>query len=216
MAPISAPNITAASTTSSATIPVPTVWARWRPKNKKAMKLKNPAHITAYCGRNTRVAFCQSIGLRDALGYTRGNPITHMYPRTRRRRASQQIAWHPAVISAPTRRCEVDGPGLAVRAGSASRPTDQRSSYRLVRCIHQPGEQARSLKFIKTCLHFRNGLVRPVFALYVITGGPYRQRAADAKNRSAQAKDRSMPNATSSRKPSPGSELAPWERVLSE
>jgi hypothetical protein len=28
-----------------------------------------------------------------------------------------------------------------------------------------------SLKFIKTCPHLRNGLVRPVFALYVITGG---------------------------------------------
>src|SRR5258708_36280237 len=54
MAPISAPNITAASTTSAATIPVPTVWATCRPKNKNAMKLKKAAHITAYCGRNTR------------------------------------------------------------------------------------------------------------------------------------------------------------------
>ena len=28
-----------------------------------------------------------------------------------------------------------------------------------------------SLKFIKRCPHLRNGLVRPVFALYVIAGG---------------------------------------------
>ncbi len=55
MAPMSAPNITAASTASAATIPVPTVWATWRPKNKNAMKLKNAAQITAYCGRSTRV-----------------------------------------------------------------------------------------------------------------------------------------------------------------
>src|SRR6266511_735475 len=52
MAPIRAPNITAASTTSAATIPVPTVCATCRPKNKQAMKLKNAAHATAYCGRN--------------------------------------------------------------------------------------------------------------------------------------------------------------------
>jgi hypothetical protein len=63
MAPISAPNITAASTTSAATIPVPTVWATWRPKNKKAMKLKKAAHITAYCGRNTRVETTVAIEL---------------------------------------------------------------------------------------------------------------------------------------------------------
>src|SRR5215510_8175648 len=55
LAPINAPKITAASTTSAATIPVPTVWATWSPKNKKAMKLKNAAHMTAYCGRSTRV-----------------------------------------------------------------------------------------------------------------------------------------------------------------
>src|SRR6266404_8470857 len=63
IAPISAPNITAASTTSAATIPVPTVWATWRPKNKKATKLKNAAHITAYCGRNTRVETTDAIEL---------------------------------------------------------------------------------------------------------------------------------------------------------
>src|SRR5947208_6004623 len=63
MAPIKAPKITAASTTSAATIPVPTVWATWSPKNKKATKLKNAAHITAYCGRNTRVETTVAIEL---------------------------------------------------------------------------------------------------------------------------------------------------------
>src|SRR5438034_2099772 len=63
MAPMSAPNITAASTASAATIPVPTVWATWRPKNKNAMKLKNAAQITAYCGRSTRVETTVAIEL---------------------------------------------------------------------------------------------------------------------------------------------------------
>src|ERR1700730_18310963 len=63
MAPMSAPKMTAASTTSAATIPVPTVWATWRPKNKNAMKLKNAAQITAYCGRNTRVETTVAIEL---------------------------------------------------------------------------------------------------------------------------------------------------------
>src|SRR6202047_1554238 len=53
--PINAPNITAASITSSATIPVPTVSATCSPKKRKATKLKNAAQITAYCGRSTRV-----------------------------------------------------------------------------------------------------------------------------------------------------------------
>jgi hypothetical protein len=63
MAPISAPNITAASTTSAATIPVPTVCATCRPKNKNAMKLKNAAHATAYSGRKTRVETTVAIEL---------------------------------------------------------------------------------------------------------------------------------------------------------
>src|SRR5437762_4325983 len=55
IAPISAPNTTRASTTSAATMPVPTVWATCNPKNRKAMKLKNAAQPTAYCGLSTRV-----------------------------------------------------------------------------------------------------------------------------------------------------------------
>ena len=36
-------------------MPLPTVAATSRPKNRKAMKLKNAAHRTAHCGRSTRV-----------------------------------------------------------------------------------------------------------------------------------------------------------------
>ena len=55
IAPIKAPKMTRASTTSAETMPTPTVCATWAPKNRNAMKLKNAAHITAYCGRSTRV-----------------------------------------------------------------------------------------------------------------------------------------------------------------
>jgi hypothetical protein len=55
IAPDRAPNITPVSTTSADTIPVPTVWATLRPKNRKATKLKKAAHATAYCGGSTRV-----------------------------------------------------------------------------------------------------------------------------------------------------------------
>ena len=47
IAPISAPKITRASMTSAETMPVPTVCATWRPKTRKAMKLKNAAQSTA-------------------------------------------------------------------------------------------------------------------------------------------------------------------------
>ena len=47
MAPISAPKITCASTTSAPTIPVPMVLATCRPKNRKATKLKTAAQMTA-------------------------------------------------------------------------------------------------------------------------------------------------------------------------
>jgi hypothetical protein len=36
-------------------MPVPTVWATFRPKNRKATKLKKAAQNTAYCGGRTRV-----------------------------------------------------------------------------------------------------------------------------------------------------------------
>src|SRR5689334_20839695 len=50
MAPHSAPKITRASMMAGSTMPLPTVAATCRPKNRKAMKLKNAAQITAICG----------------------------------------------------------------------------------------------------------------------------------------------------------------------
>src|ERR1700674_4711450 len=55
MAPVSAPNTTRASTICASTMPVPSVCATCRPNTRKAMKLKNAAQATAYCGRSTRV-----------------------------------------------------------------------------------------------------------------------------------------------------------------
>jgi hypothetical protein len=55
MAPISAPKITRPSTISGEMIPVPMVWATCSPKNRKAMKLKNAAQMTAMPGESTRV-----------------------------------------------------------------------------------------------------------------------------------------------------------------
>ena len=55
MAPTSAPKITCGSMAFADTMPTPSVSATCRPKNRKAMKLKNAAHATAYCGRSTRV-----------------------------------------------------------------------------------------------------------------------------------------------------------------
>src|SRR5256884_9062527 len=55
MAPVSAPNTTRGSTISASTMPVPSVCATCSPNTRKAMKLKNAAQPTAYCGRSTRV-----------------------------------------------------------------------------------------------------------------------------------------------------------------
>src|SRR5690606_36500513 len=55
IAPMTAPKITASLTISAETMPLPTVLATCRPKNRKAMKLKKAAHITAHRGASTRV-----------------------------------------------------------------------------------------------------------------------------------------------------------------
>src|SRR5437868_8214349 len=63
MAPTSAAKITAAVTTSGAMMPLPMVSATCVPNTRKAMKLKNAAHSTAYCGRSTRVETMVAIEL---------------------------------------------------------------------------------------------------------------------------------------------------------
>src|SRR6266567_2116046 len=55
MAPVNAPNTTRASTICASTMPVPSVCATCSPNTRKAMKLKNAAQPTAYCGRSTGV-----------------------------------------------------------------------------------------------------------------------------------------------------------------
>ena len=51
IAPIRAAKITEAVMMSASTMPLPIVVATWRPKNRKAMKLKKAAQATASCGR---------------------------------------------------------------------------------------------------------------------------------------------------------------------
>ena len=63
IAPDSAPKMTASSIRSGETMPEPTVFATLKPKTKKAAKLKNAAHITAYCGFKTRVETIVAIEL---------------------------------------------------------------------------------------------------------------------------------------------------------
>ena len=55
IAPVKAAKMTAGSTISGLMMPEPTVCATLSPKNRKAMKLKNAAHITARRGKRTRV-----------------------------------------------------------------------------------------------------------------------------------------------------------------
>lgn len=55
IAPVNAPNITALSIIYFEIMPLPTVSATCKPKNKKAIKLKNAAHTTAACGVSRRV-----------------------------------------------------------------------------------------------------------------------------------------------------------------
>jgi len=55
IAPVKAAKMTAGSTIFGSIMPEPTVFATLSPKNRKAMKLKNAAHITARRGDRTRV-----------------------------------------------------------------------------------------------------------------------------------------------------------------
>ena len=55
IAPVKAAKITAGSTIFGSMMPEPTVLATLSPKKRKAMKLKNAAHITARRGDRTRV-----------------------------------------------------------------------------------------------------------------------------------------------------------------
>jgi hypothetical protein len=54
-APIKVAKITWVSITDTSIMPFPMVLATWRPKNRKAIKLKKAAHMTARRGERTRV-----------------------------------------------------------------------------------------------------------------------------------------------------------------
>ena len=63
IAPIRAPKMMPGSTIIGSMIPFPTVSATWRPKNRKAMKLKKAAQATATGGLSTRVETTVAIEL---------------------------------------------------------------------------------------------------------------------------------------------------------
>src|SRR3984893_7537476 len=63
IAPASAPNTTRGSTIEASMMPVPSVCATCKPKKRNAMKLKNAAQATAYCGFSTRVETMVAIEL---------------------------------------------------------------------------------------------------------------------------------------------------------
>ena len=89
MAPTSAPKITCASMMLGSMIPVPMVLATWSPNTRKAMKLKNAAHSTAYCGRSTRVETMVAIELAASC-----NPL--------RKSNSSATAINPTRIGRPS------------------------------------------------------------------------------------------------------------------
>src|ERR1700694_3153032 len=89
MAPIRAANITCASMTLGSMIPVPMVWATLSPNTRKATKLKNAAHSTAYCGRSTRVETMVAIELAASC-----NPL--------RKSNSSATAINPTSIGRPS------------------------------------------------------------------------------------------------------------------
>src|SRR5712672_2545320 len=89
MAPINAANITCASMTLGSMMPVPIVLATWSPNTRKATKLKNAAHSTAYCGRSTRVETMVAIELAASC-----NPL--------RKSNSSATAINPTRIGRPS------------------------------------------------------------------------------------------------------------------
>src|SRR6267142_6275294 len=89
MAPINAANITWASMTLGSMMPVPIVLATLSPNTRKATKLKNAAHSTAYCGRSTRVETIVAIELAASC-----NPL--------RKSNSSATAINPTRIGRPS------------------------------------------------------------------------------------------------------------------
>ena len=93
MAPTSAAKITAGVTMLASMMPVPSVSATCRPKNRKAMKLKKAAQTTAYCGRSTRVETIVAIELAASCSPFRKSKSSAM---AIGRRAAEGRGWRPS------------------------------------------------------------------------------------------------------------------------
>src|SRR4051812_12428404 len=89
MAPIRAAKMTRSSIMAGSMIPVPMVLATCRPNTAKAMKLKEAAHSTAYCGRSTLVDTMVAIELAASC-----NPL--------RKSNSSATAINPTRIGRPS------------------------------------------------------------------------------------------------------------------
>ena len=94
MAPARAEKMTAGVTVSASMMPVPSVLATCSPKNRKAMKLKNAAQNTAYCGRSTRVDTMVAMELAASCSPFRKskNSATAIRPTSRGRAREASIA----------------------------------------------------------------------------------------------------------------------------
>ena len=107
MAPISAPKITCPSTMSGEMIPVPTVCATCKPKNKKAMKLKNAAQTTATLGESTRVETTVAIELAASC-----RPLRKSKIRATAIRATSSMSefWHRGGAPGRVQTCSITMP----------------------------------------------------------------------------------------------------------
>ena len=95
MAPTSAAKITWASTIAGSMMPVPMVLATCSPNTMKAMKLKNAAQNTAYCGRSTRVETMVAIELAASCRPFRksNSSATAIRPTRTGRPSAASTAW---------------------------------------------------------------------------------------------------------------------------
>ena len=106
IAPINAAKITCASMTLGSMMPVPMVCATLSPNTRKATKLKNAAHSTAYCGRSTRVETIVAIELAASCNPLRksNSSATAINP-TRIGRPSVASTARPCPIPVRSRYC---------------------------------------------------------------------------------------------------------------
>ena len=88
-------------------IPVPTVCATCKPKNKKAMKLKNAAQTTATLGESTRVETTVAIELAASC-----RPLRKSKMRATATRATSSMSefWHRGRAPGRVQTCSITMP----------------------------------------------------------------------------------------------------------